>query len=182
MRLFDFLLVTLITAALASVIVVFRDDAMPYPVKSPDVSLDAPHARPWAGIMIHSSGTRRGSLATIEKAHATHGGAPFHFVIGNGTETPDGAIEEAPRWREDRPGKNPDAIEVCIVGDLERERMTKRQDLALQGLLLRVCREKMIPASEVYAESEKRKGIACPGRYFDAARMRMWLQAALGKQ
>lgn len=183
MRAFDFVLVTLITASLAAVIVVFKNDAMPYPQPNLAAHLEPParKPKPWAGIWIHSSGTRRGALASIEKAHAERGGAPFHYVIGNGSETADGAVEEGTRWREQRAGRNPDVIEICLVGDIDREKPTRAQEKALQALLVRLCRERMIPASEIYAESEKKKGLACPGRFFDADGTRARVREALGK-
>ena len=181
MRLFDLFLIALITACLAAVIVVFKNDSMPYPVTPPPAVIEAPRPRPWAGIWIHSSGTRRGSLASIDKAHAARGGAPFHFVIGNGTESPDGQVEETPLWRDQKPGLNPDVIEICLVGDLDRERPTRRQEFALNELAVRLCRERMIPSSEISAESEKKRGVACPGRFFDAERQRAFARTALGK-
>ena len=169
MRLFDFLLVALITATLAAVIVVFRNDAMPYPVELQADAVASPRSRPWAGIMVHSNGAPRGGLRSIDNAYASRGGAPFHFVIGNGTETADGLVEEGPRWALQKPGLNPDVIEICLVGVLDREKPTRKQQASLEALCAKLCRERLIPAGEVYAESEKKRGIACPGRFFDAA-------------
>ncbi|NUN49246.1 MAG: N-acetylmuramoyl-L-alanine amidase [Candidatus Brocadiae bacterium] len=180
MRFFDFLLVTLITASLAAVIVVFHNDAMPYPAGA--AADDAPPAsRPWAGIWIHSSGSRAGSAASIDRAHASRGGLPFHFVIGNGTETADGVVEEGHRWKTQSPGLNPDVIEICLVGDLDRERPTRKQIAALDDLLLRLCRERLIPASEIFAESEKNPGVRCPGRTFSADETRAVLRGRLAQ-
>ena len=155
MRLFDFLLVTLITATLLAVVVVFHNDAMPYPVTPPAASVAAAHSRPWAGIWVHSSGAPKGSLRSLEAAHAARGGAPFHFVIGNGTETADGQIEEGPRWAAQQPGLNREVIEICLIGQVDREKPTRKQQAALEALCSRLCKERLIPSSEVCAESEK---------------------------
>jgi hypothetical protein len=181
MRLFDFLLVGLVTASLLACVAVFRRDAMPYPTSAPAAALPAPKSRPWAGIWIHSSGSPAGSLASIDRAHAQHGGAPFHFVIGNGTETADGLVEEGPRWKAEEQGLNPDVIEICLVGDLDRERPTRKQVAALEALLVRLCRERFIPPSEIFAESEKKKGAPCPGRFFDPSKVRAAVSGALGR-
>jgi hypothetical protein len=181
MRLFDLLLITLITATLLAVVVVFHNDAMPYPVKAPDVSAEAAHERPWAGIWVHSSSAPRGSLKSLEASHAARGGAPFHFVIGNGTETADGQVEESPRWAAQQPGLNREVIEICLIGQIDREKPTKKQQVALENLCVRLCREKLIPPSEVYAESEKKRGVACPGRFFDATGTRAVVASLLAK-
>lgn len=179
MRLFDLLLVSLITATLLAVIVVFKDDAMPYPVTIP-AEADKPASRPWAGIWIHSSGAAKGGLRSLDKAYAARGGAPFHFVIGNGSETQDGEVEESPLWKLQRQGLNPDVIEICLIGVIDREKPTRRQQASLEKLLARLCRERLIPASEICAESERRR-VNCPGRFYDAAGTRAAVKASLGK-
>ncbi|MCC6738538.1 MAG: N-acetylmuramoyl-L-alanine amidase [Planctomycetia bacterium] len=182
MRLFDFLLVTLITATLAAVIVVFRDDAIPYPVDRPAALSSASRTpRPWAGILVHSTGAPRGSLRSLETAYAGRGGAPFHFVIGNGTETADGLVEEGPRWALQSRALNADMIEICLVGALDREKPTRKQQAALEALCARLCREKLIPASEVYGEGEKKKGVPCPGRFWDAQGTRAAVRSILAR-
>jgi hypothetical protein len=181
MRLFDLLLVSLITATLLAVLVVFHNDAMPYPVKAPTASTEEVHPRPWAGIWVHSSGAPKGSLRSLEAAHADRGGAPFHFVIGNGTETADGQVEEGPRWKPQQPGLNRDVIEICLIGQVDREKPTRKQQAALEALCARLCRERLIPSSEVCAESEKKRGVTCPGRFFDAAGTRTAVSTLLAK-
>lgn len=181
MRLFDFLLVTLITATLLAVVVVFHNDAMPYPVALPATSVDSPYTRPWAGIWVHSNSAPKGSLRSLEAAHASRGGAPFHFVIGNGTETADGQIEEGPLWRGQAPGLNREVIEICLIGQIDREKPTRKQQAALESLCARLCRERLIPPSEVFAESEKKRGVACPGRFFDAVGTRAAVKNLLSR-
>jgi len=181
MRLFDFLLVTLITATLLAVVVVFHNDAMPYPVAMPIAAADAPLTRPWAGIWIHSNSAPKGSLRSLEAAHAERGGAPFHFVIGNGTETGDGQVESSSRWALQQPGLNREVIEICLIGRIDREKPTRKQQAALEALCARLCREKLIPSSEVCAESEKKRGVACPGRFFDAVGTRAAVANILAK-
>jgi hypothetical protein len=181
MRLFDFVLVSLITASLAAVLVVFQRDEMPYPQPPPAAFRAELRSRPWAGICLHASGTRRGNLSELDRAHAGEGGAPFHFVLGNGAGSADGAVEESPRWREQREGRNPDVIEICLVGDLNRTHETRAQEAALIRLLTRLCREKMIPSSEIYAESERRPALACPGACFDPKFYRSKVREALAR-
>ena len=102
-------------------------------------------------------------------------------MIGNGTETADGLVEESPRWAAQQPGLNREVIEICLIGQIDREKPTRKQQVALENLCARLCREKLIPPSEVYGESEKKRGVACPGRFFDAAGTRAVVAKLLAK-
>ena len=89
----------------------------------------APVARGrWRYIVVHNRGTRQGNAAAFEHYHRNvrHmvNGLAYHFVIGNGTSTKEGAIEIGNRWHRQIQGGhvhsdylNNIAIGICLVGD-----------------------------------------------------------------
>ena len=89
----------------------------------------APVARGrWRYIVVHNSGTRQGNAAAFEHYHRNVrkmvNGLAYHFVIGNGTSTREGAIEIGNRWHRQIQGGhvhsdylNNIAIGICLVGD-----------------------------------------------------------------
>ena len=107
----------------------------------------APVARNrWRYIVVHNSGTRQGSAKAFEHYHKRvrkmQNGLAYHFVIGNGTSTGDGAIEIGNRWRRQINGGhvhsdylNNIALGICFVGDFNRDRPTERQKAALDELI-----------------------------------------------
>ena len=86
-------------------------------------------------------------------------GCGYHFVIGNGTGSPDGKIEVARRWSNQkngvhcRNGKNPDVNEygigICLVGDLDDSPPTPRQVAAARALVAYLGDRYRIPAPNV---------------------------------
>src|SRR5437762_1245841 len=78
--------------------------------------------RAWSLIVIHHSASRVGGASLFDRWHRAKGwdGVGYDFVIGNGTDTADGAIETTFRWREQRDGAhvkgwNEMAIGICLV-------------------------------------------------------------------
>ena len=82
----------------------------------------------WRYIVVHNSGTRQGNAAAFEHYHRNvrHmvNGLAYHFVVGNGTSTREGAIEIGDRWHRQIQGGhvhsdylNNIAIGICLVGD-----------------------------------------------------------------
>jgi N-acetyl-anhydromuramyl-L-alanine amidase AmpD len=114
-------------------------------VKKP---IDAPKiSRPWKYLVVHHSGSTRGNAAIFEYDHRQRGmenGLAYHFIIGNGTDSGDGEIEVGGRWRRQIKGGhlrteltengvelNEIAIGICLVGDFEKNRPTRKQIAAL---------------------------------------------------
>jgi len=103
-------------------------------------------ARGWKYIIIHHSATASGSAKAFHKYHTDqgYGGLCYHFVIGNGNGLPDGRIEEGFRWKEQIAGTHVDenswyhnifGIGICLVGNFDKEKPTKKQIVALTGLI-----------------------------------------------
>jgi len=100
----------------------------------------------WLYIVVHNSGTRQGNAKAFDyyhrKVRKMENGLAYHFVIGNGTSTGDGQIEIGPRWTRQINGGhvrsdylNNIALGICLVGDYNRDRPTKRQLEALDELI-----------------------------------------------
>jgi hypothetical protein len=100
----------------------------------------------WRYIVVHNSGTRQGSAKAFEHYHRyvrkMPNGMAYHFVIGNGTSTGDGAIEIGNRWHRQIQGGhvhsdylNNIALGICFVGDFNNGQPTKVQLAAAEELI-----------------------------------------------
>lgn len=141
----------------------------------------------WKYVVIHHSGTSKGSADVFEHYHrmvrGMENGLAYHFVIGNGSYTGDGLIEVGDRWRKQKAGGhlyseflNDISIGICFVGDFNSERPTARQIAAcieLVDYLRKICpgtRPKFMLHREINPRPTE-----CPGKYFpgDALRKRL---------
>ncbi len=139
----------------------------------------------WKYIVFHHSATFAGGTAAFDEYHRKKfkdkNGVEYQFVIGNGTHTPDGAIEATSRWgRQLRSGhvKNPrrvpDSIAVCLVGDFTRQEVTPAQyDACLQlaRTLMDACG---IPVGRVtmHRAVDGSRHTECPGSRFPLERLK----------
>jgi hypothetical protein len=100
----------------------------------------------WRYIVVHNSGTRQGSAKAFEHYHRyvrrMPNGMAYHFVIGNGTSSGNGAIEIGNRWHRQIQGGhvhsdylNNIALGICFVGDFNNGRPTKVQLEAAEELV-----------------------------------------------
>jgi hypothetical protein len=137
----------------------------------------------WRYIVVHNSGTRQGSAAAFEHYHRTvrkmPNGLAYHFVIGNGTSTREGAIEIGNRWHRQIQGGhvhsdylNNIAIGICLVGDFNNQPVRKGQLAALEELIS-YLRRKVGRVDGHQAEVRAHKNINppqwptdCPGTQF----------------
>ncbi len=168
MKPLDFLLLSFAIGLTAFTLhVLAADDPLP-PPEAP-----APLRNPtFRRIVLHHSATHGGSAAAFERDHrARLGGLAYHFIVGNGSGTPDGRVETGYRWRDQVPGPhttsaevNRESIAVCLVGDLQAGPPTLRQLEALLPLLERLCRDHAIPAEAVGSHREASGDTLCPGR------------------
>jgi hypothetical protein len=141
-------------------------------------------ARDWSAIVLHHSGTARGGAESFDAHHRRERGwrsLGYHFVIGNGTETPDGAIQAGPRWQRQEAGAhaasseyNQRGIGVCLVGNFETGRPTEAQLEATVLLLRALVRRFGISKERILGHREVREGgsTACPGRFFPMEELR----------
>lgn len=140
-------------------------------------------SRRWSTIVIHHSATHRGSAATFDGFHRGKGWDElgYHFVIGNGSETPDGHIEIGPRWHKQKHGahcKTPDqyfnehGIGICLVGDFTKRPPTTRQMQSLSRLVNYLSYACNIPPERVTTHGQINPKTQCPGRMFSLAAVR----------
>jgi hypothetical protein len=137
--------------------------------------------RDWRYIVIHHSASAVGSAAEIDRWHRAPprnwDGLGYHFVIGNGTGSADGAVEVGFRWRQQREGAhaktdgnfmNEHGIGICLVGDFNSTSPTPAQMRSLERLcrfLTEYCR---VSPRNLRLHSDV-KGTECPGRHFPRA-------------
>ncbi len=147
------------------------------------------HRRRWRYIVVHHSAAPSGSARSMHDFHLTGRGWPnglgYHFVIGNGSPTPDGFIEVGPRWAKQLHGahaKSPGnrmnqiGIGICLVGNFEETHPTDEQMRALVALVRRLQRRYHIPARNVIGHRDVVEAdTLCPGRNFSIERLRKML-------
>jgi len=161
------------------------------PAAPPGRPAAAAPARRWECVVLHHSATEVDGAARSEQAYQTMGGgrgageAGYHFVIGNGSDTPDGRVEVTGRWVEQRPGAhcrsagdyyNQHGVGVCLVGDLSRHPPTPAQRASLKRLLKFLCHQYAIPADHVYTHADIYPRTRCPGGQLDLAAARAGLR------
>ena len=128
----------------------------------------------WRTITLHHSGTLQGSAAPFDRDHRRRhmGGLFYHFVIGNGTNTPDGTLEVGWRWRQQVKANRPYDIQICVVGDFNRQHMSEAQFSTLTRLVEMLRQDYNISLSSVRRHEDiKGKHTECPGRNFPLQRI-----------
>lgn len=144
--------------------------------------LDAPRVEKgrWKYIVVHHSGTPSGNAKAFEYYHRyvrhMENGLAYHFVIGNGSGSGDGEIEIGNRWKKQLQGGhlaseslNEIALGICLVGDFDNSRPTRRQIAALIELIDYLQRRTTVgtvkPKLKLHREINP-KPTDCPGKYF----------------
>jgi LysM repeat protein len=137
----------------------------------------------WKYVVGHHSAINRGNARIYDRFHRermrmVHGLA-YHFVIGNGVDSGDGQIEIGPRWLQQlhgghvrRQDVNDSGIGICVVGNFEQTRPTRRQLEAFTELVhyLRDDVAARPPKFAVHREID-RSHTLCPGRHFPTQSM-----------
>jgi hypothetical protein len=126
--------------------------------------------RPWRVVAIHHSASAVGGAARFDGWHRAKGwdGVGYDFVVGNGTDTPDGAIETTFRWTEQRDGAhakgwNDLAIGICLVGNFEETDPTPAQRASLVRLVRWLRRRFDVPRERVVGHGQL-GDTQCPGK------------------
>lgn len=121
-------------------------------------------------IVVHHSATETGNSAFFRVLHRVVNGwndIGYHFVIGNGSFTGDGEIEEGrklPFRGAHAKGANEDSIGICLVGNFNRGTPSDAQMISL-GLLMK----KLIAEYSIHRDSitlhrlVKGSSTECPG-------------------
>ncbi|MFO7956533.1 MAG: peptidoglycan recognition family protein [Candidatus Brocadiia bacterium] len=136
--------------------------------------LAVPLGRRWDYIVVHHSFSRSGSEAIFDRYHKQKGwlGVGYHFVIGNGHGSGDGATEVTFRWEEQIHGAhagvkqyNEHGIGICLVGDFEHGYPTAAQLASLVSLVNYLQERCRIPTARLMLHRQI-KTTKCPGRNF----------------
>ena len=128
----------------------------------------------WNVITVHHSGTKQGSAQLFDRDHRRRhmGGLFYHFVIGNGTHTPDGSIEVGWRWREQVKANRPNDVQICLVGNFDDQEVSNAQLDSLAKLINVIRKQYNIPVSAIRKHSDiKGKHTDCPGTRFPFSRL-----------
>ncbi|OIO37153.1 MAG: hypothetical protein AUJ72_05045 [Candidatus Omnitrophica bacterium CG1_02_46_14] len=128
----------------------------------------------WRTITVHHSGTTQGGARLFDKDHHRRrmGGLFYHFVIGNGTKTPLGSVEVGWRWRKQVKANRPYDIQICLVGNFDKQEVSEGQFSSLVNLVRVLQEEYRIPISSVRKHNDiPGKHTDCPGRRFPFSRL-----------
>jgi hypothetical protein len=137
----------------------------------------------WEFIVIHHSATGAGGAKSFDQFHRSKGWDElgYHFVIGNGTSTPDGLIEVGPRWEKQKTGAhcktpgnyvNEHGIGICLVGDFTSGRPTRKQLTSLYHLVRFLSYSCKIPTDRVTTHCALAQHTVCPGPNFPLQALR----------
>ena len=133
--------------------------------------------------MVHHSATRTGGARKFDKMHRAKGWDElgYHFVIGNGTDTPDGHIEVGGRWRKQKHGAhtkvpgnqyNEHGIGICLVGNFDRGRPSSKQMASLAKLTAFLAQKCRVSPGNIKTHKGVTGKTACPGRHFSLSELR----------
>ncbi len=136
--------------------------------------------RSWRYIVVHHSDHPTGGYAQIDRDHKQVKGLQgcgYHFVIGNGSESPDGQIEVAKRWSDQKPGAhcrdcrtpemNDEGIGICLIGNFDESAPTPKQMEATKTLIAYLQARYKIADDHVGTHDQVASGKTdCPGRQF----------------
>ncbi len=147
----------------------------------PPDSLDCPGMEGLRAVVVHHSATESGGAEAFRVLHRLVRGwndLGYHFVIGNGTHTGDGELEEGRPVRcrgAHARGANGFSLGVCLVGNFNTGSPTGRQMNTLGRLLGGLLKERGLPREAVMLHRQvKGSSTECPGRNLTLA---MVLQA-----
>ena len=153
-------------------------------LQEPDDLFLPPKAdRTWKYIVLHHSDHPTGSYAQIDSDHRERlgtQGCGYHFVIGNGSESPDGRVEIASRWLNQKAGAhcrdataidaNDYGIGICLIGDFNQDAPTAKQIEASKALVAYLRDRYDIPTERIVTHSAiAQTPTSCPGKRFPVA-------------
>ncbi|MEE8169286.1 MAG: peptidoglycan recognition family protein [Phycisphaerae bacterium] len=150
----------------------------------------------WRYIIIHHSATDRGTPQGIDSYHRQRGWDElgYHFVIGNGVGYPDGKIFVGSRWPKQKYGAhtrvkrhddnrwNKFGIGICLIGNFERSRPSRKQIESCARLVKFLSKACRIPAGRVYGHGDVDPHTKCPGRHLAMSRIKTRIAVLLREE
>lgn len=128
----------------------------------------------WRYITLHHSATTEGNAEIFDRNHRKRrmGGLFYHFVIGNGCGSGDGEIEVGFRWREQKYVNRNYDIQICLVGNFNKQNVSKAQFDSLVKMISLLCRQYKIPVGNIRRHKDIKGQITeCPGNNFPFYRL-----------
>lgn len=128
----------------------------------------------WKTITVHHSATRQGSARLFDRDHRRRrmGGLFYHFVLGNGTYTDDGEVEVGWRWKKQVKANRPYDIQICLVGDFNKQKVSDAQFGSLVTLVSLLMEQYPISLNGIRRHEDiKGRPTECPGRQFPFYRL-----------
>ncbi len=126
-----------------------------------------------SAVILHHSATPDGSVPLFRVLHRAVFGwddIGYHFVIGNGSFSPDGAVEEGRRRGAigaHARGYNEKSLGICLVGDFSDSMPTPCQVSSLADLLSELLRIYGLGAEAILLHREVPGCVTeCPGALF----------------
>jgi LysM repeat protein len=123
----------------------------------------------WRYITVHHSATLEGNAECFDRNHRNRrmGGLFYHFVIGNGTLSGDGEIEVGWRWRKQEQVNRPFDIQICLVGDFNKQEVSNVQFDTLVKLINVLRKQYNISLGSIRKHRDiEGKVTECPGDNF----------------
>jgi len=134
----------------------------------------------WKYIVVHHSADERSTPEGMAAWHRQRGWDElgYHFVIGNGVNTRDGAITPGTRWPKQKHGAhtrisstddnrwNEHGIGICLIGNFEKRGPTPKQIESLTELLAFLTKHCRLSESSIYTHGGVDPHTKCPGRNF----------------
>ncbi|MGD7652371.1 MAG: N-acetylmuramoyl-L-alanine amidase [Verrucomicrobiales bacterium] len=134
----------------------------------------------WKYIVVHHSATPYGNAKAYDRVDRSEGmknGLAYHFVIGNGRDSRDGQIEIGRRWTKQLHGGhvsrweyNNHGIGICLVGNFEKQRPTRKQMDSLKSLI-RYLGDDLLGGRYDFLVHKEINPTLCPGRNFPTREM-----------
>ncbi len=135
-------------------------------------------------IVIHHSATETGSAAAFRALHRAVFGwddIGYHFVIGNGSLSGDGELEEGrPVWAVGAHSRenNQDSLGICLVGNFDDAKPTVAQIRSLSRLLEDLMSRFGLTESDIYLHRDLPPCVTrCPGANLSIPLIREFLRA-----
>lgn len=128
----------------------------------------------WSFITIHHSATSVGNAGSFDRTHRRRrmGGLFYHFVIGNGHGSGDGDVEVGWRWKRQKCANRPQDIQICLVGNFNRQYPTSFQLNSLSEIIRILRGQYNIPYRNIRRHKDVPGVITeCPGRNFSLYRL-----------
>lgn len=123
----------------------------------------------WRYITLHHSATPEGNAESFDRNHRKRklGGLFYHFVIGNGAGSSNGEVEVGWRWRKQRQVNRPSDIQICLVGNFDKQQVSEAQFSSLARLINVLRKKYNIPLNNIRKHKDiNGKATECPGDNF----------------